>query len=78
MLLNGYESLIPIDLFNQSDGVLAIHGWTNLMGLNFASYKPRTYDVHNLLAMPCDWTFEMIAMACNRSFNMLNILLANL
>ena len=28
------------------------------------------------LQLTCDWTFKMIAMACNSGFNMLNILLA--
>ena len=28
------------------------------------------------LRLTCNWTFELLAIACNKSFNMLNILLA--
>ena len=28
------------------------------------------------LRFTCDWMFELLAMACNKSFNMWNILLA--
>ena len=28
------------------------------------------------LRLTCDWTLELLSMACNRSFNMLNILFA--
>ena len=39
-------------------------------------FKPLTDVALFYLRLTCDWTFEMIAMACNRSFNMLNIVLA--
>ena len=32
-----------------------------------------TFQVIYLL-LTCDWTFELLGMACNRSFNMLNVL----
>ena len=39
--------------------------------------KPLTDVARDLLVidlrLTCDWTFEIIAMACNRSLNMLNI-----
>ena len=33
--------------------------------------KPCTHMASN-----CDWTFKLLVMACNRSFDILNILLA--
>ena len=35
---------------------------------------PCTHVASDLLAI--DWMFEMLAMACSRSFNMLNILIS--
>ena len=56
-------------------GSLLILENDHMSSLLQVSSRTRTHVAHDFLRLTCGWMFEMIAMACKRSFNLLNILL---